>query len=186
MIPLILLFFFSEDQKIENEKIILDFIRNSEYEKALSLTQDKRLTGCIKILKGDIKGGIEEIKESATKGDIFSLNLFLLFNLEVDREELIEYIKREIGVSKDSLFSFHSPYIRYFVISPETLYLKKIPSDSIIYPYVIFKLGMNWMEEKPKKTKEYFKELIKNYPLLPPGILSRNTLRILEEKVNKQ
>ena len=165
----------------ERRKITIELIRQKNYETALSVSPNQNLTGCIKILKGNLTEGIEDIKESALRGNIFSLDLFILSNLQVGEKDLKEYIRKELEISEDTTFSYQSPYIRYLAIPAESLYVRSIPADSILYPYIIFKSGMINMEKNPEKTKMYFKILIDNYPNSLPTIIARNTMRALEK-----
>ena len=162
-------------------RITIELIRQKKYDTALSFSPDQNLTGCIKILKGNFTEGIEDLKESAAKGNIFSLDLYILSNLNVGEKDLKEYIRKELEISEDTTFSYQSPYIRYLAIPAESLYVRSIPADSILYPYIIFKSGMINMEKNPEKTKMYFKILIDNYPNSLPTIIARNTMRALEK-----
>jgi hypothetical protein len=190
MIYLILLFSFNaKELDIKNIKkyspeerknITIELIRQEKYAYALSFSPNQNLTGCIKILKDNLSEGIEDIKESAAKGNIFSCDLFILYNLNVGEKDLKNYIRKELDVSEDSTFSFDSPYVRYLAFHPESLYVWNIPSDSVLYPYIIFKSGMSSIEKDPEKTKKYFKILIDNYPSSIPTIIARNTLGALE------
>jgi hypothetical protein len=94
---------------------------------------------------------------------------------------LKEYIRNKLEISKDTTFSYQSPYVRYLAFHPESLYVRNIPADSVLYPYIIFKSGMVNMEKNPEKTKMYFKILIDNYPNSLPTIIARNTMRALEK-----
>jgi hypothetical protein len=190
MIYLILLFSFNaKELDIKNIKkyspeerknITIELIRQEKYAYALSFSPNQNLTGCIKILKDNLSEGIEDIKESAAKGNIFSCDLFILYNLNVGEKDLKNYIRKELDVSEDSTFSFDSPYVRYLAFHPESLYVWNIPSDSVLYPYIIFKSGMSSIEKDPEKTKKYFKILTDNYPNSIPTIIARNTLGALE------
>jgi hypothetical protein len=196
MIYLMLLFSFdlkaldSKDIKKyspeERKKITIELIRQKNYALALSFSPDQNLTGCIKILKDNLTEGIEDIKESAEKGNLFSCDLYLLFNLQVGGKDLKNYIKKELDVSEDSTFSFDSPYVRYLAFHPESLYVWNIPSDSVLYPYIIFKSGMIDIEKDPEKTKYYFEILVDNYPNSIPAAIARNTLNALEKKTETQ
>jgi hypothetical protein len=191
MIYLILLFSFNaKELDIKNIKkyspeerknITIELIRQEKYAYALSFSPNQNLTGCIKILKDNLSEGIEDIKESAAKGNIFSCDLFILYNLNVGEKDLKNYIRKELDVSEDSTFSFDSPYVRYLAFHPESLYVWNIPSDSVLYSYIIFKSGMVNIEKDPEKTKKYFKILIDNYPSSIPTIIARNTLSALEK-----
>jgi hypothetical protein len=191
MIYLILLFSFNaKELDIKNIKkyspeerknITIELIRQEKYAYALSFSPNQNLTGCIKILKDNLSEGIEDIKESAAKGNIFSCDLFTLYNLNVGEKDLKNYIRKELDVSEDSTFSFDSPYVRYLAFHPESLYVWNIPSDSVLYPYIIFKSGMSSIEKDPEKTKKYFKILTDNYPNSIPTIIARNTLSALEK-----
>ena len=170
---------FSPD---ERKNITIELIRQKKYASALSIAPDKNLIGCIKILKGDLAEGMEDIKESAAKGNIFSTDLYLLSNLNVSNEDLKNYIKGELKVSPDSALSFQSPYVRYLSLRPESLYVHITPADSAFYPYIILKMGMINPEEKSEETKKYFEILIERYPNSLPTILARNIMRSLERK----
>jgi hypothetical protein len=165
---------------------VSELIREQKYDAALSVVSDKNLTGCIKILKGNIPEGIEDIRESAAKGNLFSLDLFLLFNLKVEEEELKNYIKKELRIYGDSSFSFISPYIRFLVLPPESLYVSNFSSDSVLYPYIIFKLGMENLEKNPENAEKYFKNLIENYPASIPAVVARNTLTAIKSKIEEK
>lgn len=166
---------------LERRKITVELIRQKKYDHALSFSPDQNLTGCIKILKGNLTEGLEDIKESALRGNIFSCDLYILSNLQAGEKDLREYIIKELGISKDTTFSFQSPYVRYLAFHPESLYVRNIPADSALYPYIIFKSGMVNIEKNPEKAKIYFKILIDNYPLSLPTIIARNTMRALEK-----
>lgn len=165
----------------ERRKITTELIRQKNYDAALSFSPDQNLTGCIKILKDNLSEGIEDIKESTLRGNIFSLDLFILFHLNVDKADLKNYIRNELSVFPDSTFSYLSPFVRYLTFQPESLYAQNIPSDSVLLPYIIFKSGMVNLEKKPKETRKYFKILIDNYPNSLPTIIARNTLSSLEK-----
>jgi hypothetical protein len=194
MIYLIVLFFASPgafDNKTESyspldkKNAVYELLRQKKYDAALSLASDRNLTGCIKFLKGDATEGIQDIKESAAKGNIFSCELFLLFNLKVEKEELVKYIEKELGIYGDSTFSFESSYIRYLVLPPESLYTGNKPSDSVLYPYIIFKSGLKDLEKDPEKTLKDFESLIEKYPNSVAAIVARNTLRAVKKKVEE-
>ncbi len=165
----------------EREEITIELIRQKKYDTALSFSPDKNLTGCIKILKDELSEGMEDIKESATKGNIFSLDLYLLFNLKVSNTDLKNYIIKELKVFPDTSFSYQSPYIRYLALPAESLYVQNAPSDSVLYPYIILKVGMMSLGKNPEETKKYFRILIEDYPNSLPTILARNTMRALEK-----
>ncbi len=191
MIYFILFFLFnsktldSKDVKkyspLERRKITVELIRQKKYDYALSFSPDQNLTGCIKILKDNLPEGIEDIKESAAKGNIFSLDLYILSNLNVDKADLKNYIRSELEIYPDSTFSYQSPFVRYLTCHPESLYTQNISADSALYPYIIFKSGMVNLEKDPEKTKKYFKILTDNYPNSLPAIIARNTLGALEK-----
>jgi hypothetical protein len=191
MIYFILIFLFNsthQDSKDiknyspeERRKITVELIRQKKYDYALSFSPDQNLTGCIKILNDQIPEGSEDIKESAAKGNIFSLDLYILLNLNVDGASLKNYIRSELKIYPDSNFSYQSPFVRYLTCHPESLYIQNIPADSVIYPYIIFKSGMVNLEKDPKKTRNYFKILIDNYPNSLPSIIARNTLGAFEK-----
>lgn len=168
----------------ERRNIAIDLIGEKKYEEALYFAQGKNLTGCIKILKGDIIDGMEDIEESAAKGNVFSCNLFVLYKLEVEQREIKTYIKRELEIA-DSTYSFESPYLRYLALDPENLYVQNSSSDSLMRPYIIFKLGMLYVEKNPEKASEYFGELIENYPGSAPAIVVRNMIRVIENKTER-
>ena len=165
----------------ERRKITIELIRQKKYDAALTFSADQNLTGCIKILNDNLPEGIEDIKESALRGNIFSLDLYILLNLNVDGASLKNYIRNELKINPDSNFSYQSPFVRYLTCHPESLYIKNIPADSVIYPYIIFKSGMVNLEKDPKKTRNYFKILIDNYPNSLPAIIARNMLGALEK-----
>jgi hypothetical protein len=191
MIYLILLFSFnpkvlnSKDIKKyspeERKKITIELIRQKKYDTALSFSPNQKLTGCIKILKDNFTEGLEDIEESAAKGNMFSCELYLLFHLKVGEADLKNYIRNELKIFPDSTFSYESPFVRYLAFSPESLYVQNMPSDSILYPYIIFKSGIVNMVKNPKKAKKYFEILIKDYPNSLPTIIARNTMRALEK-----
>ncbi len=170
---------YSPEQKRD---ISVELIKEKEYNLALSFAPDKNLTGCIKILKGDLSDGIEDIKESAAKGNIFSCNVYILFNLQTGEKDLKNYIKNGLKLSSDTTFSYESPFARYLASHPESLYIQNIPSDSLLYPYILFKSGMINIEQKPEKAEKYFKILLENYPNSLPAIIARNTIRALKKK----
>ncbi len=192
MIYLIVLFSVASDNNIKSlspidkKNAVFELLRQKRYDAALSLASDRDLIGCIKIMKGDVTEGIEDIKESAAKGNIFSCDLFLLFNLKVEKEELADYIKKELKVYGDSTFSFESPYIRYLSLPPESLYAGNKLSDSVLYPYIIFKLGMKNLEKYPETAKKDFESLIANYPNSVPAFVARNTLRAVKSNVEEK
>jgi len=166
----------------ERREITIDLIRKQNYDMALSFAPDQNLLGCIKISKGDIYDGIEHIKESAAKGNIFSCDLFILFNLEIEKEDLTKYIEKELKVYGDSIFTFESPYLQYLTLTSEITDAKNTYTDSIVEPYFLFKSGMLNSEKHPEKAKLYFEKLINNYPGSIPAIVARNILRVTEEK----
>jgi len=178
--------FDSEDiQKLSPEQrreITAELIRKEEYDIALTFAPDKNLSGCVKILKGAISEGIEDIRESAKKGDLFSCDLYILFNLQTGEKDLQNYIKRELKLLPDTTFSYESPFARYLASNPESLYVQNIPSDSILNPYILFKSGMINVEKESEKATMYFKILLNNYPNSLPAIIARNTIRTLENK----
>ncbi len=165
----------------ERRRITVELIRQKNYDAAMSFSPDQNLTGCIKILKDQVNEGIEDIKESAEKGNIFSLDLYILLNLNVDRADLKNYIGNELSIFPDSTFSYQSPFVRYLTCDPESLYTQNLPADSVLFPYIIFQSGMINLEKDPEKTKKYFKILIDNYPNSIPTIIARNTLSSLEK-----
>ena len=165
----------------ERRKITIELIRQKKYDYALSFSPDQNLTGCIKILEDRLSEGTEDIKESAAKGDIFSLDLYILLNLNVDRTSLKNYIINELKIYPDSTFSYQSPFVRYLTCHPESLYIRNIPADSVIYPYIIFKSGMFNLEKDPEKARNYFKILTDNYPNSLPSIIARNVLGAFEK-----
>ena len=165
----------------ERENITIELIRDKKYDEALSFSPNLNLTGCIKILKNEVTEGIEDIKESAAKGNIFSLDLYLLSNLDVSETDLKKYIRKELKIYPDSNFSYESPYIEYLVFHPDSLYNQNIPTDSVLYPYILFKSGMLNLEKNPKETKKYFEMLIDKYPNSLPAIIARNTMRAFEK-----
>ena len=166
----------------QRKQITIEMIRQKKYDTALSFAPDKNLTGCIKILKGNLAEGMEDIKESAAKGNIFSTDLYLLANLKVGNEDLKNYIKAELEISPDSALSYESPYVRYLSLPAESLYVHHNPADSALYPYIILRCGTLNIEENPEETKKYFETLIEHYPNSLPAILARNIMRILERK----
>ena len=166
----------------ERSNLTIALIRERQYDKALSFAPDQNLLGCVEFLKGDIPNGIEHIKESAAKGNIFSCNLFILFNLKVKEEELAKYIEKELKVYVDSTFSFESPYIQYLTLDPKKLESKNTHTDSVTAPYFLFKSGMHNLDKNPEKTKLYFEKLLNLYPGSPPAIVARNILRVTERK----
>jgi len=166
----------------QRRDISVELIKEKEYDIALSFAPDKNLTGCIKILKGDLSGGIEDIKESAVKGNIFSCNVYILFNLQTGEKDLKNYIKNELKLSLDTTFSYESPFARYLTSNPESLYIQNIPSDSLLYPYILLKSELINIEKKPEKAEKYFKILLNNYPNSLPAIIARNTIRALKKK----
>jgi hypothetical protein len=192
MIYLIVLFSVTSYNNIKSyspsaeKNVVFELLRQKKYDAALSLATDRNLIGCIKIIKGDITEGMEDIKESAAKGNVFSCNLFLLFNLKVEEKELVKYIEKELGIYGDSTFSFTSPYIRYLALPAESLYVENMPHDSVLYPYIIFKSGLKNLEKAPEKTQKDFERLIENYPNSVPAIVARNTLRALKNKVEEK
>jgi hypothetical protein len=166
----------------ERRTITIDFIREQNYEKALAFAPDQNLLGCIKFLQGDVYDGIEHIKESAAKGNIFSCDLFLLFNLEIEEEELVKYIEQELKIYEDSIFSFESPYLQYLTLTSTASDFKNNHTDSIVEPYFLFKSGAFSSEIHTDKAKLYFEKLVNNYPGSVPAIVARNLLRMIEEK----
>jgi hypothetical protein len=192
MIYLIVLFSVASDNNvrsysyIDKKDVVFELLRQKKYDAALSLASDKNLIGCIKFIKGDVEEGIKDIKESAAKGNIFSCELFLLFNLEVEEDELVKYIEKELGVYGDSIFSFTSPYIRYLALPPESLYSENKLSDSVLYPYIIFKSGMKNLKKNPQKTQKDFESLIEKYPNSVPAIVARNILRAVKNKAEEK
>ncbi len=169
----------------ERRNIAIELVRKHEYDIALSLAPDQNLAGCIKILKGDTREGIEDIKESAAKGNIFSCDLYVLYKLEVEQKELTYYIRNELKIYGDSTVSFESPYLKYLALDPESLYAQNLSSDSLVRPYIIFKSGMVNSEKYPEKAKPYFEKLIESYPGSVPAIVARNILRAIERKIEK-
>jgi hypothetical protein len=169
----------------ERKTITIDLIRKKNYETALSFAPDQNLLGCIKFLEGDIYDGIEHIKESAAKGNIFSCDLFILFNLDIEKEELVKYIEKELKIYGDSIFSFESPYLQYLALTSEFPNFKNNYTDSIVEPYFLFKSGTFYSEKHPDKAKIYFEKLVNNYPGSAPAIVARNILRVIEKK-NKE
>jgi hypothetical protein len=166
----------------ERRTITIDLIRERNYEKALAFAPDQNLLGCIKFLQGDIYDGIEHIKESAAKGNIFSCDLFILFNLEIEKEELVKYIEQELKIYGDSTFSFETPYLQYLTLTSTASALKNNHTDSIVEPYFLFKSGTFYSGKNPVKAKIYFEKLVNNYPGSVPAIVARNILRVMEEK----
>lgn len=166
----------------ERRAITIDLIREKNYETALSFAPDQNLIGCIKILKGDIYDGIEHIKESAAKGNIFSCDLFILFNLEIKEEEFKKYIEKQLNIYTDSTFTFESQYLQYLTLTLEMPSSKKTFTDSIIEPFFLFKSGMLASEKQPEKEKLYLEELVNSHPESVPAIVARNILRIIEEE----
>jgi hypothetical protein len=195
MIYLIVLFsasFEAFDNKIESyssldeKNAVFELLRKKKYDAALSIATDRNLIGCIKFIKGDVEEGIKDIEESAAKGNIFSCELFLLFNLKVEEEELVKYIEKELGVYGDSTFSFKSSYIRYLVLPPESLYAENKLPDSVLYPYIIFKSGIKNLAKNPEKTQKDFESLIEKYPNSVPAIVARNILRAVKNKAEEK
>lgn len=166
----------------ERRSITIDLISEKNYEKALYFAPDQNMLGCIKFLEGDIYDGIEHIKESAAKGNIFSCDLFILFNLEIEKEELVKYIEKELKIYGDSIFPFESPYLQYLTSTSEVSDPKNNYTDSIVEPYFLFKSGTFYSEKNPEEAKRYFDKLVNNYPGSIPAIVARNILRVIEEK----
>jgi hypothetical protein len=192
MIYLIVLFSVTSDNKIKSyspsdkKNAVFELLRQKKYDAALSLASDRNLIGCIKFMKGNVAEGIEDIKESAAKGNIFSCDLFLLFNLKVEKKDLANYIKKELKVYGDSTFSFESPYIRYLALPPESLYIGNNLSDSVLYSYIIFKSGIKNLEKNTETAKKDFENLIENYPNSVPAVVARNTLRAVKSKLEEK
>jgi hypothetical protein len=165
----------------QRQNITIELIRKKKYDMALTFAPNKNLTGCIKILKGDLPEGIEDIKESAAKGNLFSCDLYILINLQTGEKDLQNYIIEELGLFPDTTLSYKSPFARYLAFNPESLYVENIPSDSVLNPYVLFKSGMISIEKEPEKTEKYFEILLENYPNSLPAIIARNTIRALKK-----
>lgn len=170
---------YSPEQRRE---ITIELIQRKKYDMALTFAPDKNLTGCIKILKGNSSEGIEDIRESAEKGNLFSCDLYILFNLQTEEKDLQTYIKRELKLVPDSTLSYKSPFARYLASDPESLYIQNIPSDSALNPYILFKSGMRNIEKEPEKAEIYFKILLNDYPNSIPAIIARNAIRTLKKK----
>ena len=166
----------------ERREITIELLREKNFERALSFAPDQNLIGCIKILKGDIYDGIEHIKESAAKGDIFSCDLFILFNLEIKEEDFKKYIEKKLDIYRDSTFVFESQYLQYLTLSPEASYSNKTLTDPFIEPFFLFKSGMFASEKNPEKEKLNLAELVNGYPESVPATVARNILRTIEEK----
>jgi hypothetical protein len=165
----------------KRREITIELIQEKKYDMALTFALDKNLTGCIKILKGNLSQGIEDIRESAEKGNLFSCDLYILFNLQTGEKDLQNYIKKELKLVPDTTLSFESPFSRYLSSHPESLYIQNIPADSIINPYILFKSGIINIEKEPEKIEKYFKILLDNYPNSLPAIIARNTIRALKK-----
>jgi hypothetical protein len=166
----------------ERRNLTIEMIRERQYEKALSFAPDQNLLGCVEFLRGDIPNGIEHIKESAEKGNVFSCNLFILLNLKINEKELAKYIEKELEIYPDSTFSFESPYIQYLTLNPKKFEPKNTQTDSIIAPYFLFKSGMYNLDKNPEKTKLYFQKLLSFYPGSSPAIVARNIIRVTDKK----
>lgn len=165
----------------ERKNITIELIRQEKYETALMFSPNRNITGCIKILDDKFKEGIEDIQESAAKGNLFSVDLYLLFQLEVSKTDLKNFVRKELCVLKDSAVSYESPFTRYLVFSPESLYVCNISADSILHPYILFKSGMVNLEKDSEKATEFFEDLIENFPNSLPAVVARNTLRSLKK-----
>lgn len=170
---------YSAEQRRE---ITIELIQRKKYDMALTFAPDKNLTGCIKILKGNLSEGIEDIRESTEKGDLFSCDIYILFNLQTGEKDLQNYIKRELNILPDTTLTYQSPFSRYLALQPESLYVQNLSSDSVLQPYILFKSGMINIEKEPEKTEKYFKILLDNYPNSLPAIIARNTIRALKEE----
>ena len=166
----------------KRREITIKLIQMNKYDMALTFAPDKNLTGCIKILKGDITEGVEDIRESAEKGNLFSCDLYILFNLQTGEKDLQNYIKKELKILPDTVLSFQSPFTRYLTLHPECLYVNNIPTDSILNPYILFEAGIINIDREPKKAEMYFEILLDNYPNSLPAIIARNTIRALKKK----
>ncbi|MEA1913120.1 MAG: tetratricopeptide repeat protein [candidate division WOR-3 bacterium] len=165
----------------ERNAIVINLLRDKEYEKALSITTEPGLSGRIKILKGETFEGLEDMKESAKKGNIQSCNLFLLSNMGVLQSDLKKFIKRELGI--DSTSSFSSPYAKFLFYPPESLSVELSAPDSFLLPFIIFRLGFENIQKKPEKAKEYFNQLIREYPESVPTEVARNLIRVIKKKI---
>ncbi len=166
----------------KRREITIKLIQMNKYDMALTFAPDKNLTGCIKILKGAIAEGVEDIRDSAEKGNLFSCDLYILFNLQTGEKDLQNYIKRELDILPDTVLSYRSPFTRYLTLHPESLYVNNIPSDSVLSPYILFKAGIINTAKEPKKAEMYFRILLDNYPNSIPAIITRNSIRAFQKK----
>jgi len=170
-------------QKLSPEQrrdITIELIKEKEYDLALSFAPDPNLTGCVKILKGNLSEGIEDLKEAASKGNIFSCDVYILFNLEAGETDIKNYVEKELKLAPDTIYSYESPFARFLASHPESLYTRSIPSYSMLYSYILFESGMINIEKEPGKAKEYFKILLENYPNSIPAIIARNIIGIIK------
>lgn len=165
----------------ERRIITINLIREKEYDMALSFAPDKNLLGCIKILQGNFLDGIEYIKESALKGEIFSCDLFILFNLKVEEKELVKYIEKRLEVYEDSVFSFKSPYLSYLTEDFNIGEIQNSYADSIVKPYIIYRSGIILPDEHPEK-KGYLERLLDSFPGSIPAVVARNIVGVFEKE----
>lgn len=168
----------------EKKEILIDLLKEEKYEEALSLSDDLAAIGRIKILQGKTFDGLLDIEESALKGNVASCNLFLLSKMEVPLNDLKAFIKMDFGV--DTTITLSSPYIKYLVLTLESLEVELSHTDSLLTPFVVFQLGLKNIDKKEEKAKEYFQILLKEYPKSVPAIIARNLIRLLEEISNTE
>jgi len=164
----------------KQEKVI-KLLRFEKYEEALSLTDEPGIKGRIKILQGKIFEGLLDIEKSALKGNVGSCTLFLLSKMGVGGNDLKAVVRSELGF--DSTLTFISPYTKYLMTSPESLLVSLNDSDSLLKPFIIFRIAEKFLDEEPLKSKEYLKRLPSEYPKSIPAIIARDLIRVIEEKL---
>ncbi len=164
----------------KQEKVI-KLLRFEKYEEALSLTDEPGIKGRIKILQGKIFEGLLDIEKSALKGNVGSCTLFLLSKMGVGGNDLKAVVRSELGF--DSTLTFISAYTKYLMTSPESLLVSLNDSDSLLKPFIIFRIAEKFLDEEPLKSKEYLKRLPSEYPKSIPAIIARDLIRVIEEKL---
>ena len=195
MIYLLILFTIAQQDVIEKKEIrqfqisieesrknIIELLGKDKYEEALAITNDPGMKGRIKILQGKTFEGLLDIEESAMKGDVESCNLFLLSKMGVGNSDIKVYIKMELGI--DSTLSLSSPYTEYITCPPESLLENLGEIDSLLAPFIIFRVGQIKLENSTEEAKDYFNRLIDEYPKSIPAIIARNLIRVIQEKEN--
>ncbi|MCK4528761.1 tetratricopeptide repeat protein [candidate division WOR-3 bacterium] len=163
-----------------NKEPVIRLIKEKKYEEALRMSKNPGIKGRIKILNNETFDGFLDIKRSALKGNIPSCNLFILSKMDVPLNDITLFIQREFQF--DSTTAVSSPYTEYLLYPLTGISNSLSGVDSLLVPFIIYRLGEINLKGSPEKAKEYFNQLIREYPKSIPAIIARNLIRVIKEK----